>query len=137
MVDTAAFVEANLTRDPERRELAGGNSVVNVGLAVNESFTRADGSKAESVSFYDGEVWGPQGDNLMESARKGSRIVGQGRLKVDTWETEDGQKRSKVKLVLQHVGLSCRFDTYSTNGKKARVATPAVNEDGTYDEEPF
>lgn len=89
----------NLTRDPEVRYLDSGVSVANFGIAVNDRWTnRETGEQQEDVCFVDCEAWGRLAEIVEQYVTKGSPVHVEGRLKYDTWETEDGQRRSKLKL---------------------------------------
>ena len=89
----------NLTRDPELKFLQSGTSVANFGIAMNESYTdRQTGEKKESACFVDVEAWGRQAEVVNEYLTKGSPIFIEGALKFESWETEDGTKRSRLRV---------------------------------------
>ena len=95
----------NMTRDVELRTIQSGKSVAEIGLAVNERRPDPNGSGwIEEANFFDVTVWGRNAEVLRDYTRKGSSILVEGRLKQDTWE-QDGQKRSKVKVVADRVLL--------------------------------
>lgn len=85
----------NLTRDPELRYIPSGTAVANFGLAVNRAYTTQDGEKKEEVCFVDIDVWGKTAENCANYLKKGRLVFIEGTLQFRTWETEDGQKRSK------------------------------------------
>jgi single-strand DNA-binding protein len=89
----------NLTRDPEIRYVASGMAVTDLGLAVNDRRKNANGEWVEETTFVDVTLWGRQAETAGEYLSKGSSVLIEGRLKLDTWETSDGQKRSKLKVV--------------------------------------
>jgi single-strand DNA-binding protein len=90
-----------LTRDPETRHTAGGNSVTNFGLAVNRTYRRKDSDEqVEETTFVDVEAWGKTGETFARYMKKGRQAYVEGRLKLDTWE-KDGQKRSKLTVVME------------------------------------
>jgi single-strand DNA-binding protein len=89
----------NLTRDPELRYLASGMAVSDIGLAVNDRRKNANGEWIEETTFVDVTLWGRTAEVASEYLSKGSPALIEGRLKLDTWETQDGQKRSKLKVV--------------------------------------
>ena len=96
----------NLTRDVEVRYLQSGMAVTDVGLAVNDRRKNQAGEWTEETTFVDVTLWGRTAEVAGEYLSKGSPILVEGRLKLDTWET-DGQKRSKLKVVgerMQMVG---------------------------------
>ena len=90
----------NLTRDPEQREMPSGMKVSTFGIAVNERWTGKDGEKREDVMFLDVDVFGSQGEVIMQYFSKGKPILVEGKLKYRTWESDDGSKRSKHSMVL-------------------------------------
>lgn len=92
----------NLTRDPELRYTPSGMAVAKFGLAVNDRFKQGDEWK-ERVNFIDIVVWGKQGENCSEYLAKGRSACIEGRLQYSTWETEEGQKRSKIEVVADRV----------------------------------
>lgn len=93
----------NLTRDPELRSLPSGMSVCELGLAVNESVKNPQtGEWEERANFFDVTVWGRQGETCARYLAKGRPVAISGRLRWESWE-QDGQKRSKVKVVANAV----------------------------------
>lgn len=88
----------NLTRDPELRFLANGTGVCDVGLAINSYV----GKDTQEVCFVDCTVWGKTAENLAQYCSKGSQILVEGRLKMDTWE-KDGVKHVKLKVNVDKV----------------------------------
>lgn len=94
----------NLTRDPELRSIPSGMSVLDVGLAVNDRRKDANGNWIEEATFVDITVWGRSAEVLAEYTRKGSQILVEGRLKMDSWEQE-GQRRTKLKVVAERTVL--------------------------------
>ena len=93
----------NLTRDPELRYIPSGTAVANLGLATNRTYTTQDGERKEEVCYIDIVVWGKTAENCANYLSKGRPVFIEGRLQLDTWETEDGQKRSKLKVVADRV----------------------------------
>ena len=95
----------NLTRDPELRYIPSGMAVSDIGLAVNDRVKRND-QWVEEATFVDVTLWGRTAEVANEYLSKGSAVLIEGRLKLDTWEKE-GQKHSKLKVVgekMQMVG---------------------------------
>ena len=117
----------NLTRDPELKFLPNGNSVANFGIAMNERYTdRQTGEQKESACFVDVAAWGRQAEIVNEYLTKGSPVFLEGTLKFDTWETEDGSKRSKLSVTAFRIHLiGGRRDGNETGGDYAD-AQPAA-----------
>ena len=91
----------NLTRDPETRVTATGLTICNLGLAVSRSFTTKDGERREETTFVDIDAFGKQAEVITKYFRKGKPILIEGRLKLDQWESNEGQKRSKMGVVME------------------------------------
>jgi single-strand DNA-binding protein len=88
----------NLTRDPELRYIPSGSAVTDVGLAVNDRRKGANGEWIEETTFVDVTLWGRTAEVASEYLNKGSSVMIEGRLKLDTWE-KDGKKNSKLRVV--------------------------------------
>jgi single-strand DNA-binding protein len=95
----------NLTRDPEIRYLPSGMAVCDAGVAVNDKRKNANGEWVEEVTFVDVTVWGRTAEVMSEYLSKGSPVFIEGRLKLDSWEAQDGQKRSKLKVVCEKMQM--------------------------------
>ncbi len=93
----------NLTRDPELRHLPNGRPVCEIGLAVNRRWTdRQSGEKREQTCFVDCSSFGPQAETIARYMQKGRPIFIEGRLDFQSWETQEGQKRSKLKVIIEN-----------------------------------
>ena len=95
----------NVTRDPELRYTPGGTPVTDLGLAVNDRRKTAEGEWVEEATFVDVTLWGRTAEIASEYLSKGSAALIEGRLKLDSWETNEGQKRSKLKVVGERLQL--------------------------------
>lgn len=148
--DNNVIVVGNVTRDPELRFTPSGAAVANFGLAWNRK-----GRDGEDVtSFFDVTAWNQMAENIGESVTKGMRVVVYGRLDQRSWETQDGDKRSKVEIVADEVAPSLRWATAevhrnprdgdgggfrSAGGGGGGGSRPVSNQPPAYDpnEEPF
>lgn len=92
----------NLTRDPELKHVAGNQAVAEIGLAVNRRFRTKDNEEREEVTFVDCEAWGRTAEVIKQYLTKGSPIFIEGRLKLDQWESKEGEKRSKLRVVIEN-----------------------------------
>ena len=102
----------NVTRDPELRFTPSGQATATFGLAVNRVWNdRQSNERREAVSFFDVVCWREMAENVSESLQKGARVVVTGRLEQRTWETSDGDKRSKIEVIADEVGPSLRWAT--------------------------
>ena len=94
----------NLTRDVELRYTQSGLAVTDIGLAVNDRRKNQAGEWVDETTFVDVTFWGRTAEVAGEYLSKGSPILVEGRLKLDTWET-DGQKRSKLHVVCERMQM--------------------------------
>lgn len=91
----------NLTRDVELRQIPSGQSVAKIGLAVNRRWRDANGEDREEVTYVDCEAWGKQAEVMAKYLAKGRPVFVEGRLKLDQWEDKEGNKQSKMRVVVE------------------------------------
>jgi len=96
------FLIGRLTRDPELRYTPSGTAVTDFGLAVNRQWKSQNGEKREEVCFVDCQAWARGAELISEYCKKGAPLFVEGRLKLDSWEGKDGQKRSKMVIVVEN-----------------------------------
>lgn len=98
------FLIGNLTRIPEMRVTPNGTAVCQFSLAINRHSKDADGQSREEVTFLDCEAWAKTAELITKYLTKGSPVMVEGRLRVDSWsDKQSGEKRSKVKVVVENV----------------------------------
>jgi single-strand DNA-binding protein len=121
----SVVIGGNLARDVVLREIGGGRKVALLVVATNRTFI-VNNQKNKEVAFIDVDVWGPMGENCAKYLKKGSPVVVTGRLKQDLWQTETGEKRSKIKVVAANVQfLASANRTTAPVQEEAAVAEPA------------
>jgi single-strand DNA-binding protein len=105
-------ISGNLTREPEIRYTKEGPATTQLGVAVNRRWQdKTSGEWQEATSFFDVVCWRDLAENVALSLSKGMRVVVTGRIEQRSWETEDGEHRSKVEIVADEIGPSLRFAT--------------------------
>jgi single-strand DNA-binding protein len=92
----------NMTRDPQLSYLPSQTAVVEFGLAVNRRYKRQDGSMGEDVCFVDCQMFGKRAEVINQYCRKGNPLFVEGRLKFDQWQSQDGSKRSKLRVFVEN-----------------------------------
>jgi single-strand DNA-binding protein len=95
----------NLTRDIELRYTPSQMAVADIGLAVNDRRKNQQGEWMEETTFVDITLWGRTAEVASEYLKKGSPVLIEGRLKYDTWTGNDGQKKSKLRVVGEKMQL--------------------------------
>ena len=149
-MDNTVTLVGNVTRDPEIRYTPSGQTVPTFGLAVNRRWqNKATNEWEEQVSFFDVKCWSQMAENVAESVPRGTRVIVTGRLEQRSWETDNGEKRSKVEVVADEIAPSLRWataqvqkidrrDGASSGGSSGGGGRPIANEPTNYDgEEPF
>lgn len=97
------ILAGNMTRDPESRALPSGQALTKFSLAINRSYTTKEGEKREEVTYVDIESYGKQAEVIAKYCSKGSGILVEGRLKLDSWDDKKtGEKRSRLGVVLEN-----------------------------------
>jgi single-strand DNA-binding protein len=89
------IVMGNLVRAPEVKEIGNDNTVCNFTIAANRK--RGDN---EEVAYIDCASFGKQGEVIGKHVQKGDRLLVEGRLRTESWET-DGKKRSKLSCIVE------------------------------------
>ena len=93
----------NLTRDVDLKYTTSGAAVANFGLAVNRTYTNSDGEKVDDVCYIDIVAWNRLAEVAGEYLSRGRPVFVEGRLQMDSWEQEDGKKRTKLRVVAQNI----------------------------------
>jgi single-strand DNA-binding protein len=95
------FLMGNLTRDIELRNTSSNLAIAKFGLAVNRRWRTPEGEDREEVTFVDCDAFGRTAETLAKYLSKGRPVFIEGRLKLDQWEDKEGNKRSKLGVVVE------------------------------------
>ncbi len=90
----------NLVRDPELRYTPSGTAICDFTIANSKKYKQGE-DWLEKPGFYNCICWGKRGEVINEHFEKGKPILVKGELEFQTWDTEDGKKRSAVKINVQ------------------------------------
>jgi len=93
------FLVGNLARDPDLRYTPSGTPVAEFRLAVSDTYYTSNGEKRDRTCFIDVVSWRRLAESCGNHLQKGSPVFVEGRLEQDNWETSDGQKRSRIRVV--------------------------------------
>jgi single-strand DNA-binding protein len=121
-VGNTVTIVGNVTRDPELRFTNSGMAVASFGVAINNGKRNQQTGQWEDgePSFFDVSCFAQLADNVAESVQKGTRVVVTGRLNQRSWQTEGGDKRSKVEVVADEVAPSLRWATAAVQRNERR-----------------
>ena len=100
-----ATILGNVTRDPEVKQTATGQSVCNFGVATNRAWTDPAGVKQEQAEFHQVVAWGKLADICGQYMTKGKKVYVEGRLQTREWQAQDGSKRNRTEIVADNVIL--------------------------------
>lgn len=139
----------NITRDIDVKVTTGGLTIALFSIAVNRKWKDKQGQQQEEVSFVEISAFGKQAEIVAQYFQKGSKILVEGRLKQDQWEDQQGQKRSKLGVILEgfdfvngkaeHDPVKANQETIagsrSTQYNQSNIPKKTVFDDG--DEPPF
>lgn len=116
-------VSGRLTKDAELKATKSGASILNCGIAVNESRKNAQGEWSDYANFFDFVMFGPRVNALSKYLQKGKKVTLSGRLHQDTWEDAQGNNRSKVVIMVNDIELPPR----ETQGAGAAAPNRLIN----------
>lgn len=91
-----------LTRDPQLSYLPSQTAVTEIGIVVNERRKQQDGSYKEIPCFVDCSIFGKRAEVINKYLKKGDPIFVEGKLQFDSWQGQDGQKRSKLRVFIEN-----------------------------------
>lgn len=90
----------NLTRDPQLSYLPSNMPVIEFGMAINRRWKGQDGQMKEEVCFVDCRCYGRSAETINQYVKKGRPLLVEGHLRFDAWETKEGQKRSRLWVIV-------------------------------------
>lgn len=128
-------ITGNLTRDPELRATGSDTQILAFGVAVNDRRKNPKNGEWEDVpNFVDCVVFGARAEALSRFLSKGSKVAIEGKLRYSSWETKDGQRRSKLEVIANEVVFLGKRDDGRGSAQVAHTEPTA----GVYDADiPF
>jgi single-strand DNA-binding protein len=128
----------NLTADPELRYTPSGTARTRFSIAINRQYKDSSGQLQEETTFVPIVTWGSQAENCANYLSKGRSVAVEGRLRIDSFENAEGERRKVVEVVAQSVqflgGPGGRQQADSTSSAPSSVSEPAAKPD---EEVPF
>ena len=94
-----------LTKDVELRYLPSGSALANLSLAHNTRFKRADGEYDERVLYVKASCFGKTAEVINQYFKKGSRILIQGELVLNTWTDNNGNNRQEHSILIEKINF--------------------------------
>ncbi|TAL19537.1 single-stranded DNA-binding protein [Patescibacteria group bacterium] len=122
-----AMIIGNLTRDPELRTTAAGQSVCSFSVATSRAWTGADGQRQEKTEFHNVVAWAKLAEICGQYLVKGKKVYIEGRLQTREWEGQDGAKRNRTEIVAENMIMLDRGPSFAkaTDGLPAEALAKA------------
>lgn len=99
------ILAGNLTRDIEIKYTQSGSAIGNTAIATTRKFKSATGEQKEEVLFIDLTFFGRTAEIANQYLKKGSKVLVDGRLKLDQWTDQSGNKRSRHSVTVENLQM--------------------------------
>ena len=127
------ILAGNLTRDPELSYTPSSTPICKFGLATNRKWRDQNGEQRDETCFVDCTVFGRQAETFNQYMNKGRPVLLEGRLQFSQWTGQDGQKRSKLEVVVERFQF---LGGRSGEGGRPAAASAPQADRGGYDGPP-
>ena len=138
----------NLTRDPEVKQIPGGQTVATFGVATNFSWKDSAGNRQTKVEFHNIVAWRKLAEICGQYLKKGGKVFIEGKIQTRDWEAEDGTKRYRTEIVADNMimldrkgaeGAVMERQAGGISSEKAEETAPAPVAEGdvSIDDLPF
>ena len=119
-------IMGRLVRDPEMRTTQSGVAVASFTLAVDRDFGGKDGGEKQT-DFIDCTAWRHTAEFVSKYFSKGRMAVVSGRLQIDNYTDNDGNKRRSAKVIADNIYFGDSKKDGATSGQSDEPAsfTPA------------
>lgn len=127
----------NLTRDVELRYLPSGSALAKISLATNRKYKKQDGTPTEEVCYIDVNLFGRTAEVANQYLSKGSQVLVEGRLVLESWTDNTGAKRSRHTISaesMQMLGRGAKDENSGGYGEySSNTNQQGYNSNGGYD----
>lgn len=104
----------NITRDVELKYTQSGTAIAKTGIALNKKVKNTQGEYEDKAIFVDITAFGNTAETLNKYFFKGSKIGIDGELNFEQWTAQDGQKRSKLSVIVNKLHFIDKKDSATT-----------------------
>ena len=124
----------NLTRSPDLKTLPSGNVVCEFGLAIKRNYTSQSGDQREEITDVELSCFGRGGEVIQQYCDKGSPLFVEGRLRFDSWQNDQGEKRNRLTVIVDNFQLMPNvqnnkgINEIDSSITSAKVANSPINE---------
>jgi single-strand DNA-binding protein len=127
----------NLGSEPEMRYTPSGRPVTSFRVATNWRYTTPEGERKEETEWFTVVAWGRLAEQCNQFLTKGRLVYVEGRLRMRSWEGQDGQKRSRNEIVADRVKFLDRQGMVTHAEKVTEEGTEGDAGDLEPDDIPF
>jgi len=99
------IIIGNLGSEPEMRFTPNGRPVTSFNVATNRRYTTSDGERREETEWFSVVTWSKLAEQCNQFLTKGRLVYVEGRLRLHTWESQDGQRRYRNEIVAERVSF--------------------------------
>ena len=122
-----AILIGRLTKDPELRTTPTGRNVCQFSVAVNRTYTGANGER--EADFINCVVWDKQAENLVKYQKKGNQIAIEGRIQTRNYDDQDGKKVYVTEILAHNISfLDAKGNTAGGN-TLSNLPEPPISEE--------
>ncbi len=119
ILSNLVILVGNVGKDPEIKYNDNGSVVASLVLATNDGYKDKSGQWVDKTTWHNVICWGALAKRVEKFIQKGTNITIHGRLAVDTWTDNSGQKKYK-----NYVQMS----EFITNRGQKEVENDSYNE---------
>lgn len=127
----------HLTRDVKLTYLQNQTAVADFGLATSRKYKKQDGSMAEDTCFVDCQIFGKRAEVINKYFRKGDPIFIEGRLRFESWQAQDGTKKSKLRVLVENFEFVGSKKTRDDDPPPLDQGHPVFEQNSNDDDIPF
>ena len=120
-----------LTRDPELRSTSTGRNVCQFSVAVNRTYTNANGER--EADFINCVVWDKQAENLSKYQKKGNQIAVEGRIQTRNYDDKDGKRVYVTEVLATNISFLDSKGTNNGGGSFDNLPEPPMNEEVSFE----
>ena len=131
-------ISGNLTRDGELRRTQSGMAILSMSVAVNDRRKNNQTGEWEDVpNFIDAIMFGKRAESLANHLVKGTKVCIAGKLRYSSWQDKQGQKRSKIEVIVDEIELMSRERKQQSQsyGQPEYVESTVIDGGSVYDDE--
>jgi single-strand DNA-binding protein len=99
----SCVIGGNITKKPEIKYTTSGFAICEISVAINSQRKTKDGEVKKEVSFIPVKVLGRTAENTAKYCDKGDPVVVEGVVKQESWQTKEGENRSKILVVANRI----------------------------------